>query len=726
MRRTMGPTALLLAFSLFAAGDPSPIAPAPLAVVPRPASAEARPGAFVLSDDVIRALDSPPLAAGSDGGPFVLRIDGTLDLGEEGYELDVTPERATLSAATPAGLFRGSRTVLQLLDPATKSIPACRVVDRPRFPWRGMHLDVCRHFFPVSFVKRYVDVLAYHKMNVFHWHLTEDQGWRIAIEKYPKLTEVGAWRDEGGKRAGGFYTKDEIREVVAYAAARHVKVVPEIELPGHALAALAAYPELSCTGGPFAVATRWGVFDDVYCAGNDATLAFLEDVLAEVCDLFPGEFVHVGGDECPKTRWKSCAKCQARIRNEGLKDEQGLQSWVIRRMERFLASRGKRLVGWDEILEGGLPPNATVMSWRGTAGGAAAAREGHDVVMAPTTHCYFDFAQSDDPDEFPPGSLGVLPLERVYAFEPIPEGLAEDAHRRVLGGQGNVWTERMTDPAEVEFMALPRLCALSEVLWSPREARGWDDFRVRLAAHFRRLDALGVAYRVPTPEGLLPVTLFTDSAELRLSTPFPGAVIRYTGDFSEPKPSSHAYEKPVVIKQDTLVAARLFLPGGRASRTVRGVFEKATPREAVVVGAPPTPGADARYFEGPFEAMPDFSALAPARSLRLGGAGVPEGALPERFALEITGLFAVPEDGVYTLHVTSDDGSRLHVGDTLVVDNDGIHGPRERSGPVALRRGFHPLRVAYFNAGGSARLEVDVSGPGLPRRRLETFTASPR
>ncbi len=430
--------------------------------------------------------------------------DGGVD--KEHYELEVTADRVVLRAPTAEGLFRGVQTLRQLLPwrpeaeadaPPEKEcfIPAVRIQDEPRYPWRGMHLDVCRHFMPVEFIKRYIDLLALHKFNTFHWHLTEDQGWRIEIKKYPKLTQVGAWRSEGDERYGGFYTQDEIRDIVAYAAERYINIVPEIEMPGHSLAALAAYPELSCTGGPFEVATKWGIYDDVYCAGNDKTFEFLKNVLDEVLALFPSETIHVGGDECPKTRWNVCPKCQQRKKQEGLADEEELQSYFMKRIARYLESKGRRLIGWDEILQGGLAPGATVMSWRGMSGGIKAAQSGHDVVMTPTTYCYFDYRQSDKADE--PGSEHgpVLTLKTVYEFEPTPPELSPQDAKHVLGAQGNVWTEHMEDPQRVEYMTVPRMCALAEVTWSPRENRNWDDFLVRLKKHLSRLDTIHVHYR---------------------------------------------------------------------------------------------------------------------------------------------------------------------------------------------------------------------------------------
>lgn len=383
--------------------------------------------------------------------------------------------------------------------------PVVRIDDSPRFSYRGVHLDVGRHFYPVEFIKHYIDLMALYKMNTFHWHLTEDQGWRIEIRKYPRLTEVGAYRREtileknfdpyvgDGIRYGGFYTQDEVREVVAHAESRYITVIPEIEMPGHSLAALAAYPELGCTEGPFEVATVWGVHEDIYCP-REETFAFLEDVLLEVMELFPSRYIHIGGDEAPKARWKESAFAQEVIQREGLADEHELQSYFIRRIESFLRSHGRRLIGWDEILEGGLAPDATVMSWRGTEGGVEAARQGHDVVMTPTSHMYFDYYQAD-PAEEPLAIGGLITLEDVYEFEPVPDSLSWKEGQHILGAQANVWTEYMKTTQYVEYMLYPRLLALSEVVWSPKDQRDWDSFSRRLPAQFELLDRYGVNYR---------------------------------------------------------------------------------------------------------------------------------------------------------------------------------------------------------------------------------------
>jgi hexosaminidase len=455
-------------------------------------------------------------------------------LGDESYQLQVTPEGIVVRAAEPAGIFYALQTLRQLfpadIERSQKvrghewTIPAVLIEDKPRFKWRGMMLDTARHMYPVEFIKRFIDILALHKLNVFHWHLTDDQGWRIEIKKYPKLTEVGSHREASplpaepeksdGKPYGGFYSQEQIRDVVSYAAGRFVTVVPEIDMPGHSMAALAGYPELGCLGGPYTVPTRWGVKKDVYCAGNERVYAFLEDVLAEVLDLFPGQVIHIGGDEVPKDRWEQCPQCQALIKRQGLKDEDELQSYFVQRIGRFLKSRGRELIGWDEILEGGLPPEAMVMSWRGIEGGVKAASAGHEVVMCPVSHCYFDYRQSWDKEDEPP-AIGqeALLLEKVYAFNPIPEALSPQAAEHVLGAQGNVWTEYIPTSQQVEYMAYPRGTALAEVMWSSSTSHDFQNFRQRLKIFLGRLRKLGVTYRDPFSKGSNVIFAFSGRAE---------------------------------------------------------------------------------------------------------------------------------------------------------------------------------------------------------------------
>ncbi|HUT23881.1 MAG TPA: beta-N-acetylhexosaminidase [Sumerlaeia bacterium] len=418
-------------------------------------------------------------------------VGGQKSTGREGYEIVVRDDWVLVRAPEPRGVFLGAQTLRQLLPPEVESprkvenvewkIPGVWILDQPRYPCRGLLIDCARHFMTKEFLKRYIDLLACHKLNRLHLHLTDDQGWRIEIKKRPKLTEVGAWRGKGDEKYGGFYTQDDIREIVAYAESRYVVVIPEIEMPGHARGALASYPEISCTGGPFEVATTWGVFEDVFCAGNDETFEFLEDVLDEVMELFPSSYIHIGGDECPKKRWQACEKCQARMQAEGLKDERELQSYFVKRISKILESRGRRLIGWDEILEGGLAPGATVQSWRGVQGGVAAARAGHDVIMSPTSHCYFDYG------------LDAIDLRKVFFFEPTPPELTPEEAKHILGGQANMWTEYAPQET-IDGKVFPRLLGLAETLWSPAEGKDFDEFHERVKAHCKRLDFLGVRY----------------------------------------------------------------------------------------------------------------------------------------------------------------------------------------------------------------------------------------
>jgi len=471
-----------------------------------------------------RTITASQITGNQPKHSIFLKIDGSLaeKSGKEGYILSVKKSKIEISAPEPAGLFYGVQTLYQLLPPGIYSspdslvdadldlkIPCIEVTDKPAFPWRGMHLDVSRHFFPKEFIKKYIDLIALHKMNVFHWHLTDDNGWRIQIGRYPLLMEVAAWRAdrEGipwtecqpqrpGEPAtyGGFYSKEDIREIVEYARQRFITIIPEIEMPGHTSEVFAAYPEFSCTGKRTTVQTGsyWPNID-IFCAGKDETFGFLENVLDEVAELFPSEYIHIGGDEADKMAWKACPNCQARIRKEGLSGVDELQSYFVKRIEKYLNKKGKKMIGWDEILEGGVAPGATVMSWRGYEGGIDAARQGHQVVMCPGSHCYFDHYQADP--EFQPEAIGGLTtVKKVYSFFPIPSELSWKEGELILGGQGNLWTEYISTPSHAEYMALPRMTALAEVLWSPRNLLDWDYFLLRLQNQFSRFDRMNVNY----------------------------------------------------------------------------------------------------------------------------------------------------------------------------------------------------------------------------------------
>jgi hexosaminidase len=757
------------------------------AITPRPVRAEARAGAFTMGPSTkilvpegqhaavpvagylkdLLARTGLGIAVGASAaggadvslpaGAIVLRLEGLENrLGGEGYLLDVGANGIVIRAAAPAGLFYGVQTLRQLLAPASAgaaasvrarslTVPSVSIEDRPRFAWRGAMLDCSRHFFPKEFVKRWIDILALHKLNTFHWHLTDDQGWRIEIKRYPRLTEVGAWRvdredkhwnarepQKPGEAAtyGGFYTQDDIREIVAYAAARFVTIVPEIEMPGHAKAALTAYPEFSCTGGPFTVPPGgyWPI-TDVLCPGRDGTFEFLANVLAEVADLFPGPFIHVGGDEVDKTEWKRCPKCQARIKAEGLKDEQELQSYFVRRVEKILAAKGKRLVGWDEILEGGLPPRATVMSWRGTEGGIAAAQAGHDVVMSPTSHCYFDYYQGD-PSYEPLGIGGDIPLRKVYSFEPVPEVLSEAEAAHILGGQANLWTEYVSNGRHAEYMALPRLAALAEVVWTPEARRSWDDFAARVPGLLARYAAedMNAARSVYVVAIKAASEAGGSRAAVALQAEIPGLDIRYTTDGSAPGRAAKRYVRPVTLRRTTEFRAAAFLGRERLSPVVsteKFLVHAASGRRPVLASpcSPRYPGSgggtltdgllgsrnhgDGRWqgFEGTdVDVLVDLGRTRPvhriaARFLQNINAWI---FLPA--ALE----FAVSENGkdfVKVAEVPNDVSPRQ--AEILIKEFDGSFSPRRARYVRVLARTIGAVPDWHFGAGGKAWVFAD-------------------
>lgn len=741
---------LARALLLLVAGVDSTPPPTP-SLIPRPAAIQMLPGeAFDAGGAVVELSDSTDaelrrlgdLAASilADAGssthqpaesavepPAVrLVLDSGTPMPAEGYRLEAHPNVLSITGATPAGVFYGLQTLRQLL-PLDRSgrVPGIVIDDAPRFPYRGMHLDVSRHVFPVAFIERYIDLLARYKLNTFHWHLTDDQGWRLQILRYPRLTEVGAWRREtvrekqldpyvgDGQPYGGFYTQQEVREIVAYARARFVTVIPEIELPGHATAALAAYPQLACTVGPFLVSTTWGVHEDVFCP-SERTFAFLEDVLTEVMDLFPSRYIHIGGDEVPKTRWHESPVAQQVMRREGLHDEGELQSYFIRRIEAFLLQHGRRLIGWDEILQGGLAPEATVMSWRGMAGGIEAANQGHDVIMTPASHLYFDHYQGP-PETEPLAIGGFSPLEHVYGFEPVPPELSPAAARHVLGAQANVWTEYIQTPEQVEYMALPRMLALAEVVWSPAPVRSWDDFSRRLPARLAALDRLGVHYRIPDPLGLdADILALGDSATVTLASPLPTARILYSLD-APAGTRTGLYDGPLAVplgERGARIAARLVLPDGRLGPLRVAAIRRTTLQAPA---APDTRSLDVGltydYYEGTFRRAADL------RRATARGHGIattvelPDTERDERFGLRFLGYLHVPLDGVYEFGVSSDDGSMLRIGGETVVDYDG-GGVGEGLGQIALAAGYHSIELLYVQASGGKHLGIQVRRDG--------------
>lgn len=525
--------------------------------------------------------------AGEGGkGGIVLQL-GLANDNPEAYQLKVDANQVVISSPSEAGVFYGIQTLRKAVDVAEGSnveLPAVEIKDQPRFGYRGMMLDVGRHFFSMDEIKTYIDMMALHNINRFHWHLSEDQGWRIEIKKYPKLTEIGSMRKEtvighnsgkyDGKPYGGFYTQEQAKEIVAYAAERYITVIPEIDLPGHMQAALAAYPELGCTGGPYEVWTQWGVSDNVLCAGNDQTIQFIKDVLAEIVEIFPSEYIHVGGDECPKVKWSTCPKCQARIKALGLKSdnkhtkEERLQSYVIHEAEEFLNSKGRKMIGWDETLEGGLAPNATVMSWRGEAGGIEAAKQHHDVVMTPNTYLYFDYYQSKDTETEPMAIGGYLPIKRVYSYEPMPKSLSPEEQKYIVGVQANLWTEYIPDFKQVQYMVLPRMAALCESQWCAPEKKNYEAFLQRVSRLVNIYAKNGWNYATHIFDVMLDLKPNTETGTLdAVARTIDNAPIYYTLDGSEPTTASEKYTDVIKIDKPCTLRTVAIRPSGSSKIT---------------------------------------------------------------------------------------------------------------------------------------------------------------
>lgn len=588
---------VIVLFSLIMSCSSTVVQPEPVTLIPKPAALSVGEGVYTLGRSIsVKAPDEFKSAVtylgsylssssfrvvdGADQSDISFVVDGAVS-NEEGYVLDIDSNGVVVKAASSKGAFYAVQTLRQLLPFELENgsyqldqlaLPYVHIEDAPVFTYRGMHLDVSRHMFPVSFIKKQLDAMALLKLNTFHWHLTDDQGWRIEIKKYPKLTSVGSQRKQtlvghkrekpevyDGKPYGGYYSQEEVKDIVAYAQARHITIIPEIEMPGHSMAALAAYPELSCTGGAFEVRQKWGVEKHIYCT-KESTFEFLEDVLDEVLALFPSEYIHIGGDEAPKEQWEVCEVCQNRIKSEGLHDAHELQSYFISRMERYLNSKGRQIIGWDEILEGGLAPNATVMSWRGFEGAIESAKIGNPVVVAPNQFCYLDHYQSRSASE-PLAIGGFLPLKKVFLFDPIPEQLTEAQSQLIKGAQACVWTEYMPETSHLEYMIYPRLLALSEVVWLNSKDRDFKDFQSRVDSFFQRLEAMGFnhANHLYKVEGQVK---FNESMLISL-TNYSDFPIHYTTDGSIPNESSLVYTEPLVVEGNIHLKAASFNTSGK-------------------------------------------------------------------------------------------------------------------------------------------------------------------
>lgn len=659
----------------------------------------------------------------AEKGNIQLSVDPSLDVAnDEGYTLDVTKDGAVVVAKTAQGLFYGMQSFLQLLPAEIESpskvngiawqAPAVSIKDAPRFGYRGIMLDPCRHFMPVENVKKYLDVLSLFKMNRMHWHLTDDQGWRIEIKKYPKLTEIASKRIDGeGTEHSGYYTQEEIKEIVKYAADRFITVVPELELPGHEMAAIAAYPNLSCKGEQGTPRVIWGVEDIVMCPGKEDMFTFLQDVIDEMVPLFPSEYFHIGGDECPKISWKNCPLCQKRIKEEGLKAdskhsaEERLQSYVIQRMEKYLATKGKKIIGWDEILEGGLAPSATVMSWRGEDGGIAAALMDHTVIMTPGGNgMYLDAYQGDSKIE-PVTIGGYTLLEKTYSYDPIPDTLvAMGKSNYILGVQGNTWSEYMYDEAKRDYMVFPRILAVAEIGWTNLDRKDYKDFERRIENAYVRLDGHAINYHIPQPEqpnGSCNFVAFTDKASLEFKTTRPIKMV-YTLDGSEPTPASTAYTAPIEITETTTLKIASVLPSGKMSpiRTIQVEKQSLAPAKEV---AKTTQGLNMEVTDGMYLNVKELEAaqketkksvikdlkeirsvVKTSESMR----GV------NQYAAVATGYVNIPEDGVYFI---SSDLEEVWIDGKLLVNNGGeVKRFSRHDSSVALAKGLHEIKAVFL------------------------------
>lgn len=665
---------------------------------------------------------------------------GADSLFDEAYHLSITPKKITI-IGRDAGLFYGVQSLVQLLaDTKTQlnpSVNCMEIDDRPRFKYRGMHLDVSRHFFPVSFIKEYLDLLAAYKINTFHWHLTDDQGWRIEIKKYPRLTEVGSLRaqtlignyhDKNPQQFdntpyGGFYTQEEIKEIVKYAADRYVTIVPEIEMPGHCMAALAAYPELSCNPSKtYKVAETWSGFHDAYCP-SEYTFNFLQDVLTEVIQLFPGKYIHIGGDEVSKSAWRNSAFCRQLIKKLKLKNEKGLQSYFVQRIEKFLNDNDRSVIGWDEILQGGLAPNATVMSWRGEGGGIAAARQNHNVIMAAqNSGLYFDKAQAKSGQE-PLSIGGHAPLWQTYNYNPVPAVLSPEQQSNIIGVQANLWTEYISTKEQAEYMLLPRLLALSEIAWTSLANKNYKDFaEVRLPQHLNRLDAACINYRVPEPIGVRDTFIITQNTSYNLRPSVADAKIYYTLNNALPTETDLLYKAPINISlinnQIQTLQTIEVTPSGKKSIVNKVTLYNRQPFPALNI-QPITEGLKYKVTSGSFTSsaqLDDAPVIDTGTTKNINVSAFKKN--NPVFGTIYQGYIRIDLDGTYNLGLVSDDGSQLYLDDELVVDNDGRHSVAQKDCQVPVQKGFHKIKIKYFDAGAASTLRVYLNLAGKPQTEL--------
>jgi len=650
----------------------------------------------------------------------------------EAYRMSVTKEQVVIRAKDPAGVFHAVETIRQLLPVGIEagivqkqlSLPVVVIEDAPVYEWRGMHLDVSRHFFSVSYLKKFIDRMALYKMNKLHLHLTDDQGWRIEIKKYPLLTEAGAWRtfnnqdsacmkkakdnpdfaidkehiiQKNGKTMyGGFYTQDEMKGVVAYAAARHIDIVPEIDMPGHMMAAINSYPFLTCDGE-----NKWGeLFTKPICPCNETTFEFAENVFSEIMQIFPSKYIHIGGDEVDRTNWGKSDACKALMAREGIKDLAGLHSYFINRMEKFFNSKGRKLIGWDEVIEGGISPTAIIMYWRTWVPDAPvkAVKNGNTVIMTPGEPLYFD----NQPDQYS--------ISKVYHFNPVPKVLNAEEAKSIIGAQANLWSEMIPSEKRADYMYMPRLTALSEMLWTHKEGE-YDSYLKRLTEQYKRMDALKINYRLPDLPNLLNEYVFTNEGKLSITSPLPSLTIRYTTDGTLPDVKSPVLPSPLTITKSELVRVAAFTPAG-----TRGDVYNLNYTQQQMLGpvkiAPPKPGLNTTYYKAFFKQTALMKDAKVDSTFTTDKIEVPATVKAPSFGITYKGYIDVPTDGIYSFYLTCDDGGVLYIGDKVVVNNDGNHSAQERSGQVALKMGAHPFKLDFIEGGGGFKLLLKYSVNG--------------
>jgi len=720
-----------------------------IGVIPKPLLVEQQDKIFTLSNEVVLVIESTKketLFTGKYLQERILLISGinlkvssnkketkrTIvllekklenNLNKEAYKLEITEDKIIV-IGEDVGLFYGVQTLLQLIQKNKSNtttdiqIPAYSISDKPRFSWRGMHLDVSRHFFDIEEVKKYIDLMAMYKLNTFHWHLTDDQGWRIEIKSHPELTNKGAWRQgtgneewtyfvkppvEGKPKYGGFYTQEEIKEVIEYAKNRFITIVPEIELPGHSWAALTAYPELSCTGVIWEKPNNVSFeFSDPFCAGNENTFEFFDEVLEEVANLFPSKYIHIGGDEAKKEPWEHCSKCQNRMKVEGLENVEELQSYFIKRIEKIVSSKNKKIIGWEEIMEGGLPKDVVVMSWKGEESGIKAANMGYKVIMNPKQYTYFN--RSEDVNF--PNSKGVVTLQDVYNYNPISDSLDVKSKKNIIGVQAAIWTELFNTNSQIEKQLMPRMIALSEVAWSPN--KNWENFISRLENQFPILDILDVNYHIQSPIGLSKGIYVGERKKIELNIPYKKATIRYTLDGSEPTINSTKYIKEFYATNLDTVKATTFLSSKRYSKTTIGTYKKSKLLKALPI-TNLKKGLNLNVFSGKITTLNEFYKLKKVKEKIVEKIVIPsDSLLIDYFGLEFKGYINIKEDGIYTFYVSSDDGSQLYIDNNLVVNNDGIHSYITKSGQVVLEKGKHQILVKYFEGNYGEDLKIEM------------------